>query len=532
MKKFRSSILAFTVAMTLAASARAQQAATPPAPVGRASISSITAVQKLLTDMGIPAPPLKDTLETKTPLPLQPGTVDENKPVGVVILAGSKVPSSPADAAGSLVFAIPALSGKLTAPDLAKNAGAEPAKGAPAGVLSTTLFSLRRTPNYLLAKMGAPADIAAVPADPFASDYKQKDNLAVITLDVAALRKTLDPTLKQMTAQAQPMAAPATAPAMAYEGLAAMAAAPAMNFIDSVDKITITLAQDDQNVDLRTWISPIAAAAGVPSTMQRPVFPKGTIFVTHVIYPGGPGSRWTDAIASAVPLPDEAAKAHETEYRDFVKRALRLFAGGDAMSIGVAPRGNTATVYVVSQLHDAVDFAGEMQELNKSSKSFGMEPGETSEVTSYDAGGKKVVRISDKNPAGNSIFIDGIQDGKTLYLSFAPDDGKYVADLAAGGLKDSSNLAVAGALDLGGFVQHLAAAGRFEGIPDNVKNALLTGYAGQVVTWSMQAVPDQKAMLAQVHVPKAALKMMVMMQMMQAGGPPMPATTMPGQPPQ
>ena len=530
MKKIRNSALALVLAMCVVTAARAQAPAAP-VPVGRASVASIAAVNGLIADLGLPPQPLAQLIESRLPMPLEKGSVAEDQPLGVVILAGDKLPGDPTAALSNLVIVVPVVKGKLSEADLKKNAGAEAVKNQP-GVMATTTASLRRTENYLLGQFGKPAGIGAVAADPFAADYKDKSNLAVVSLDVVTLRKVLGPTLKQMASQAQPqtVAPTATSPAMAYAGMATMAAGPAMNFLNSTDKLTVAVAQDDQNVHLRTWVSPFAVAGGTAATMQRPVFPKGTIFVTHIIYPGGPGSQWTDVFTSVVPITDPTFKAHEKEFREFGKRALRLFAGGDAVSIGVAPRGATATVYVVSQLHDAVDYASEVEELKKLS-AVGQEPGESEEITTYDSGGKKVVRVTDKDASGKiSMVIDGIQDGKTIFASFAKDDGQYVGDLAAGGMKESANIMMAGALDLGGLVDHLATAGPLAGMPTDAKKGLVASFSGQTVTWSAQVVPEQKSLLVQLHVHKAALKMLAQMRITQSQGMPPPQGMMQDQP--
>ncbi len=515
--------------MSAGAAVWGQTPAATPVPVGRASVASISVLNGLMGDLGLPPQPLAQLIESRLPLPLEKGSVAEDQPLGVVFVAGDKLPSNPLAA---MVVVLPVVKGKLSEADLKKNAGAEAVKNQP-GVMATTTAALRRTEKYLLGQMGKPAGIAVVAADPFAADYKDKSNVAVISMDVVALRKLLGPTLQQMAAQAQPTIVPATgnAPTMAYAGMANVAAGPAMSFFNNVDKLTVAVAQDDKNVHLRTWVSPFAGASGaaLPS-MPQPKFPNGTVVVTHVIYPNAQAAQWTQTVPDA--LPDmQGTKEDNHKFHGFQKRFLKLIAGGDAVSIGVAPRGNEEIFYLVSQQHDAVDYPAEIDALNTMFKAtHGAHPDESAEVSSYDAGGKKVVRLTDKHASGAiEIVVDGIQDGKNIYMTFAPNEGHYVADLASAGMGPTSNMTMAGALDLGALAQSLAAGAPRGGTQGEMFSGLGTSLAGQSVTWSAQVMPAQKTLLLQLHAPKAALKVLAGLAMHSAGpaGAP-PAAPMPG----
>ncbi len=94
MKMIRRVALSAAVLLSAAGALRAQEA---PVTVVRASIASVDALNKIISDLGIQGiPPIKNMVESLSFL--GDGSLDTTKPLGVVVLAANKQPIDPSAA--------------------------------------------------------------------------------------------------------------------------------------------------------------------------------------------------------------------------------------------------------------------------------------------------------------------------------------------------------------------------------------------------------------------------------------------------
>jgi hypothetical protein len=488
--------------MAVASTGLAQQPETAPTalPFLRASVVSVEAANKLITDLGIPVPNLKTEVEGTFPF-LGPDTVAADKPLGVIMLA-----SDDDDPDEATIVAIPPAEGKVSADDLAK-AGAKLLANH-SGLIAIDDVTLRRTASYLFVKSGEPAALNGLMDTPFAGDYKQPGNLAVMSLNLAALRKGA-PATYQTFMESLKEDTPTDGPIETAAG--EMYATFLTGFIDSLERATVTVGREQELLQLKTWLAPVSIAAVKPA--PRPVFPGGTVFQIHIVYPDAKAAGWMSGIVDKLPKeafepmsPEQATRAQA-----LIKRMVNLYGGGRAVSVAMAMKGNNPLVYVVNQLSESLDYGGEVKAIAAEAGTLAKEMGEDEtpmEVSTYKDGANSVVRLT-FNDKEVRTYIDAIQageEGKFLWVTMSTDDGHHVAELAKLGMRGTSTALCAGILDLGAMLSAATEGGI--PLPPNMVEDLRASFAGQGVSWTVQTSGEGNSgyLFVDMQVPVAVAK--------------------------
>jgi hypothetical protein len=521
MKTLRRLALPAALLLGLAVSVHAQeapQAAATAAPFFRASVASFDAITQLVTDLGLPVTNYQATLESQVPF-LGPGSVAGDRPFGVVLLASDDTRNLQQNA----VFVIPTVPGKVTAEALTQ-AGAKPVDGQP-GSYALEVLNLRQAANDLIVQIGATQGLALVGESAFAADYRQPGNVAVVAVDLAAARTAAPTAYNAIISQIETNSASRAADPAARAG-EDFGAAAVLTFIKRLEKVSVALGRDATALHLKTWLAPFTAKAVTPA--PRPNFPQGVLFQAHVVYPDADWAHWADRLIDGLPAEalDHTTPAQAARGKALVKRAANLFLEGDAVSCAAAVRDGKPIVYLVVQRADAVDAAAELRamtaEFTGINKDLGASGAEEAAVTSYDAGGKSVTRLTVKSKDA-MIYADALQDGKTLYATFSPADGKHVAELAGLGMNGTTASLCAGALDLGAVVQAGSDGnGPFASLPPNTLRDLRAAVAGQALTWAVQAGGQGNFLYADVQIPMPLAKQLARLVGQSAGLTPAP----------
>jgi hypothetical protein len=475
MKKLACRLIPFVLAAS-AGAAFAQEAPAGGAEsvtFARLSIASIDAVNKLLTDLEAPtADPLIAELE-RLPF-LGAGAVAHDKPLGLLLTAS---PNAPLFSPQAVVAAVPLAAGKATADDLTK-AGAKPVEGK-TDTVTLEDMTLRRTANYLFGQGGANPALAGFSDTPFASDYRTPTNLLVAVLDLAKLRTGAPNAYKQLTAAPAllPLPDAADAPKAFAEALA------------KIDRVTFAFARDDKNLHLQFWQMPLPFAAKAIQPKPRPAFPAGVIAQMHVIYPDAETAHWLDRQLdemqeASIPGPPDK----KPQIKALLKRLAKFNGQAEAVSMAITMQDKLPLVYVVDQLREDLDLATEIQGIATDLKAVAAEEVKA-DVTTYDAGGKTVQRLALTSTDGSDkVFVDALQQGKTIYFAFSGKEDKVVESLAGAGMKGTSNALCAGVLDLTAALNAASsgAGGPLSDLPPDALAGLKTAFAGQGITWTAQ----------------------------------------------
>ncbi len=474
------SALALLLTFSSAAAARAQQA---PVPVGHVSVSSLDDLTRAATELGIPLPDLKKQTEV---MPFfGPGAVVTNKPLGFIILGGDSLPpmGSP-DASNDFIFAVPVVDGKSTKETLTQ-AGAKPLD-AKSDILKLEPFNLRRIPNFLLLQMGKAIGLAEISNVPFAKDYATPGDLAVFSLDLAAIRKAAPEGYKKLFDKGLIGNDPSAQKVGEDKTIDA---------INSLNKLTVALATDAQAVHLKTWISPIQIS-GKPKDTPRPVFPKGVIAEVHLIYPNGQ-STLASRIVDSIPAADFKSLTPEQTAR--VKPAMEhlgnRIVGGNATSVAFSMKNGKPVAYFVCQFDQEADAAKDIKADIDALNSVGSK--DTTEYSTYDAGGKTISRIIGKSGT-DKIIIDTLAVGKVVYTTISITEDKQVQELVDAGMSGSSSLLCAGSINVGAIFD---AAGPMLPLPPDAAASLKSSLAGQGLTWTVQP-SDSNFLYVDVSIPK------------------------------
>jgi hypothetical protein len=240
---------------------------------------------------------------------------------------------------------------------------------------------------------------------------------------------------------------------------------------------------------LKSWLAPFDVKAVKPT--PRPGFPADVIMQMHVVYPDASWSGWMGNFFGK--LPNEAFEkmtAEEaTKAKAVLKRMSDLYLAGDATSFGVAMRKGKPVVFLVTQRANAVDYGAEVKAIAEQVKDAGA-AGDKLDVaiSSYAAGAATVTRVAATDPKKeNKVYIDAIQQGNVLMVSFGAEEGHYVQELAELGMKGTSNVLCAGVLDLqAALTAGSEGGGPFAMLPPDTLQSLRTAFAGQAITWTVQ----------------------------------------------
>ncbi len=528
MSIFSRRVLPVLLALAVSASVGLAQVPAPakdPVVVGRFSLASIDALNKFLTDLGLP---LNNSIDLKPGLESAPflgaGTVASDKPVGVVVLAGDPHKLFPIQ--DSVFISVPVMPGKATAADLMA-AGGKAVEG------TTDTFSgvggamqlVRRTADYLHVKEAAGTwGLSTLTDALFTADYKDATNLFVASANMDAFRKAAPEAYKELAKQITSL--PSSL------GLVVLTdSKPVENALDKVDKLTIALAQDDVNFHLKSWLAPSPLSIKAKEA-PRPAFPAGMIMRMHVVYPTVEAAGYIEKQLAA--LQEDAfgmgtpAALHK-RVKDLVVKAATLNTRTEAVSVAFAMKEGKPVFYLVDQFSADFDALKEIADIAKEGVSLATEGGSaklTLDSSTYTVGDKKAQRLT-LSPGGaqaaEKVVIDEIQSGRTLYVAISLNsDAKYVVDLANAGLDGKSSVLCAGAVDLGAVAAAAIDAGGMPGLTPDMLQKLKVGWAGQGVTWTVQS-SEQNFLYTDVQVSKQVIRDLVKMTTFQVQ--PVPAGT-------
>ena len=107
----------------------------------------------------------------------------------------------------------------------------------------------------------------------------------------------------------------------------------------------------------------------------------------------------------------------------------------------------------------------------------------------------------------NTVYVDGVQNGKTIAITFSGEKGHFVEELAALGMKGATTTFVAGVLDLTAVLNAGGeGAGPMAMLPPNMVQELKNAFAGQGITWTVQTADQGNFLYTDIAVPMVVAK--------------------------
>lgn len=506
--KARAAALLLTLAAASPSFAQQAPAAEAPAPIARASIASLKDVTGALEDMGVQMPmDFKGMMEAMFPF-IGPGGIDNAAPLGVIFLGGPNLTEQE-----RAVIAFPVAEGKATKADMAK-LDAQAVEGHPDIMRLGDQVNFRRTANHLLMYTGAAGALAKINPDVFAADYKQKGNLALISVDIAAARK-LDPEgyknfLNDMNTEAAADMVGKSAATLEGEKFGREMVT---RFVESLERLTLAVAIENEELHLKTWLT--GPHLEGKRAFAKPTFPADTFLQMHVVYPNEKAANWSaDLVAS---MPDEAftedgerTPEQIQRERKLVTGLLKLFTGADAISVAGTMVKGKPVVYVVHQWTEDMDFAKELKDLVNAGLAHSMElkqdPGLTMDTYSVDGKTIQRVKLTNRKKPGEEMHIDFLQSGKTVYMTIAADEEKRVTGLAALPTQGETSALSVGAVDLGKAIAVAEEQDEMKQMPAEQRERMAKLFKDRQVKWVMQHSPEGKFIFVDMSIPTALIK--------------------------
>jgi hypothetical protein len=472
-----------------------------PAITGRASIASCNEIKKLLTDLAIPLPlDIKGMIEMQYPV-IGAGGIRDDKPIGAFFVSGEKIGKK-----DNKVAALPVAEGKAAIADLAQGGG-NVIDGHPDTVLRDGQH-LRRSANYLFTYAGSPDILAAIKDDALASDYAIPGRLAVLALDLDALRVAAPKEYQTIFTDSPVSGKQEPAALVASRKAVGEMLKPV---VDKLGHISVVLRRDDRAIHIEGWMGPVDITGS--RKFLRPTFPADVVIQTHTVYPNTESANWGVRAFEKMPddcLADEHTSAAQSKkLKPFMGKLFGRLIGSDAQSIALTFHKGKPVAYFVNQYSGDIDVASEVQglvpQLNAAGKENGQ--GEIVSLSTYPGtSGKTLSRLILIDQGVPKAYVDFVQSGHTVTLTIAHDDGKYldaVAELPTNG--EISNLCT-GNLDLSAALKAAQDSGQAPPLPPEQLKEMAATFAGQSITWVAKANAQTKDVSVDLAIPFASLK--------------------------
>jgi len=226
----------------------------------------------------------------------------------------------------------------------------------------------------------------------------------------------------------------------------------------------------------------------------------------HLVYPDIETANWLSRIIENLPAdyfnPPSGTLTGE-QYRQIqslLVNATVLLGAADAQSLALELREGMPILYAVNQYAVPVDITREVQDLVAAINAWGKDvgQGELLNVTTYStAAGQTITRVALRQGGTRQANLDLIQNGRRVTMALAPDDGQYVAALAALPPKGEMFALCAGTIDLAAGLKANAASR----LPPEQLAQLRTACHGKFITWT--AHEANRELLVDIGIPLA-----------------------------
>jgi hypothetical protein len=416
--------------------------------VGVLSFASTARVTTEARELGINAPL---GLVEQNPF-FSADAIDPDRPIGVFIFAG---PTLGPTMDRRIAMAVPMKEGVATLKSFIDR-GAKPLGGG-SGAVELNGAYLRRTPTYLIVSRTREAVLDVREAelvDPYrppqtARDKSPNGMLFRYSADLAAMRQVEPERVQWLVDNLNKIANDTTLP-VARDIAAALAS--------KADRLELMLVRHDQELSLKIGVAPLRIPAG--GTFPRPGMPDEAIARIDVGAPPLQVLPWAEAVFGRY-VPG-------VQHDDFVHNLADILLGGQAVSVGIEPRGGFAIVYMVQQQVKA-DPIARLKQLAEQSDLAANYATDKTKANRMDFGqytsehGLHVTRVKFMQGNTCTLCLDVVRQADTVYLTGSTDLSRYIESLVGQKQQGQFSGLINGSVSLGALLEIVSDA-----IPKNV----------------------------------------------------------------
>jgi hypothetical protein len=282
------------------------------------------------------------------------GGLDTEHPIGLVFFAWPEMDLAQGQ---GIVFVLPV---KHDAAKLKSfyDSGGKAVDGSP-GAVELNGSTFRRTAGYLIFSPTMKAVVGVRETD-LTDLYKghtggakaAADQIIIrASVDVAALRQAAPDKFQAVVNQAKVVS-------LLKGGALKPAADFALDFIQEITRLDLAVTKSGQDLALKVGVTPIRVPAG--GTYAKPAMPQEVILRFDMGAPPLKVLPWAEVVLRQFQQPGVAGSgprvpaAQQPPQGDLPHQIADILLGGQAMSVGIAPRDNFAVLYTVQQ-HVAAD---------------------------------------------------------------------------------------------------------------------------------------------------------------------------------
>jgi hypothetical protein len=466
------------------------------------SISSFSDVDKQLTAMGIPVPPIFKAESTDAKFPFV-GGLDETRPLSITFLIRPDLPEQ-----NRAYFSIPSKNPTAFIKTL-ENSGAKPAVEGqsiyPLGGMGIKFDTDRVWFGGTVEVLSRVSDARLV------KQYADGKVLLSGWLDMTDLRQNRPEVLKGFVDQIVRKQTPIEAHASVAEQEGQKIGRELVcNYIQNVlDRIELTLLKSQGDaISAHLLIAPGLVWETAQPNYPQPVLPAECVGRVDTLAPIPDMLAIKKALSTIAKAANTKSEVNEDDFAAFLQAFVAAHWSGEANSIGWSFADGKVVFYVVRQasgeqdvealLKKVVDAAAQLDKESKSAhNTFKLEDYTT-------AKGDKVLRetiTGDKSPA---LFIDVLPKGKRVYMTISNGEGKQVEQIPIG--QDVPGQQIKKGVNLQIDLSRLANA-----VPRNspefpVPPSILDSLAKIKSPIVLKCEPDAKSLNIDLSVPSALVK--------------------------
>lgn len=472
-------LVAFTCLCFSAATLRAAESKI--VEVGSLSVASLSRLSAEARDLGIKLPPIltAEGIERQFRF-IPPGGLDVDRPIGLFFFAGT----SDHSVERNMAIAFPMKKGIAPLKSFLDQGGKPLGGGSGAVELNGAFF--RRTALYLIWSHSAPAVVGVRDAellDPYRSPQTGRDKspdgvLIRFTADLAAQRQ-VDAARGQQLLNGLKY--------MAGRSGYSVATDLATSLASQVNRFDAAIVRNRQELSLKIGVAPLRVPAG--GTFARPGMPQEVIARLDLGAPPLQVLPWAESVYGKF-LPG-------VRNDDFFHNLLDILLGGQAVSIGLEPRGDYAIFYVVQQ-HVKADPIARLKQLAEQSNLAASYATEKTKAKRMDFGqyytserGLHVSRVKFMEGDTSTLCVDVVRQGDTVFLTASSDLGRYMQSLIE--LKPQGQFSglASGSISLGAALEIISDAAGQNGLPREKLKQLREIFKGQMLTLSATGGADE-----------------------------------------
>jgi hypothetical protein len=384
------------------------------------SIASLSRLADEAKDLGIELPPTLTAPGLERQFPMIPADgLDADRPIGVFSFAGLKSATATGQ---SYAVAFPVKNGAATLKSFL-DAGGKPLGGGSGAVELNGAF-YRRTPSYLIISPIAQAAIDVREADlldPYRPPQTGRNHapdglLARISVDLDAVRQADASRFQQLIEQLKFAGARGNYPTPAMDML--------VGFAMQGTRLDVALVRNGNDLSLRIGVAPVRVPAG--GTFARPGMPQEVIVRLDMGAPPLQVLPWVESVfGQYVPA---------VQQDDFVHHLADVLLAGQAVSVGLEPRGDSAIFYMVQQQVKADPIARLKQLAEQANLAADATPGKANanrmDISQYTTdSGLHVTRVKLMEGKTCKFCVDVVRQADTVYLTGSTDLGRYLPSL-------------------------------------------------------------------------------------------------------